>query len=107
MQQCNSQPTNSAAAAHCYQRWRCYLASEVLLPTVQTVFISTPNHVKKCSQHILSKRMDAYVPYTSIHAAHDGHKHAEQPLLQQLAQLQPLQTSQRNTCIVAATTAHH
>jgi hypothetical protein len=25
------------------------------------------------------------------------HKHAEQPLLQQLAQLQPLQTSQRNT----------
>jgi hypothetical protein len=33
------------------------------------------------------------------------HKHAEQHLLQQLAQLQPLQTSQRNTCILAATTS--
>jgi hypothetical protein len=56
------QPANPfpAAAAHCYQRWRCYLASEMLLPTVHTVFKSTPNHVKKCSQHIHVKRMDAY-----------------------------------------------
>jgi hypothetical protein len=56
LQQCNSQPTNSAAAAQCFQRCRCYLASEVLLPTVHTVFISTPNQVKKCSQHILSEK---------------------------------------------------
>jgi hypothetical protein len=66
-----------------------------------TVFISTTNHVKSAASTSYLKKMNAMC------RTHQStlHKHAEQPLLQQLAQLQPLQTSQHDTCILAATTS--